>query len=297
MVANAPLAFGRAFAAEAPFVIPQQHFALPQFVNQEFSGHGTSEPIVARTTLQTRDLIGAFPLSEEDRNRLVEVAFSVQARLLACKEIADELGKAVADAIGRVGNDGMVSEQNGRLVTIPGVPDLQPRAETFLYQAKLAIRDIGQLYKPLVGQHFDQNFKAFADWALTTWGGDDPLVQMLEGDRPWIGRIISLRDAVEHPTHRRGALHIVNFTLSTSGSLAVVAPAWYQGTEAPVAIVPEMQMVVDSLLHFYEELLAGLLMKLDGASWLEIVAVPESERDTVIPMRLRAVPRFLPPEV
>ena len=185
-------------------VIPQRRVVLPQFVNQEFSGHGASEPIVARTTLQTRDLIGAFPLSEEDRNRLVEVALSVQARLLACKEIADALGKAVSDAIGRVGDDGVVSEQSGRLVTIPGVPDLQPKAEMFLYQAKLAIRDIGQLYKPLVGQHFDQNFKTFADWALSTWGSDDALVQMLERDRPWIGRIISLRDAVEHPTHRRG---------------------------------------------------------------------------------------------
>ncbi len=279
-------------------VIPQRRVVLPQFVNQEFSGHGASEPIVARTTLQTRDLIGAFPLSEEDRNRLVEVALSVQARLLACKEIADALGKAVSDAIGRVGDDGVVSEQSGRLVTIPGVPDLQPKAEMFLYQAKLAIRDIGQLYKPLVGQHFDQNFKTFADWALSTWGSDDALVQMLERDRPWIGRIISLRDAVEHPTHRRGSLHIVNFTLSTSGSSpAVVAPSWYQGTEAPVAIVPEMQTVVDNLLRFYEELLAGLLMKLDGTSWLEIVAIPKSERDTVMPMRLRAVPRFLPPEV
>ena len=58
-----------------------------------------------------------------------------------------------------------------------------------------------------------------------------------------------------------------------------------------------MQTVVDNLLRFYEELLAGLLMKLDGTSWLEIVAIPKSERDTVMPMRLRAVPRFLPPEV
>jgi hypothetical protein len=271
---------------------------LAQFVNQEFSRHGSASPIVARTTLQTRDLIGAFPLPEQVRQSLVETAFSVQARLLACHETVESLDREVREALRRIGTNGIPSEQGGRFVTIPGVPDLQAKVEVFLYQAKLAIRDIGQLYKPLVGQHFDQNFKAFADWARDAWGADDQLVQMLEGDRAWIGRTISVRDAVEHPTHRRGPLLIVNFSLaSVDGRPALIQPSWSQGEESPVPILPEMTRVADHLLHFYEELLAGLLMKLEGASWLQIVEIREAERDPSMPIRLRAVPRILPPEV
>lgn len=271
---------------------------MAQFVNQEFSRHGSANPIVARTTLQTRDLLGAFPLSESVRQSLVEIAFSVQTRLLACHEIVESLDVEVREAVRRIGVDGILSEQDGRFVTIAGVPNLQAQAEMFLYQAKLAIRDIGQLYKPLVGEHFDQNFKAFADWAREAWGADDQLVQMLEGDRPWIGRTISLRDAVEHPTHRRGPLRIVNFSLASGdGRPTLIQPSWAQGEEEPVPILPEMALVANHLLHFYEELLAGLLIRLEGASWLQIVEIPEAERDPSMPIRLLAVPRVLPPAV
>jgi hypothetical protein len=96
---------------------------LAQFVNQEFSRHGSAGPIVARTTRQTRDLIGAFPLPEQVRQNLVETAFSVQARLLACHETVESLDREVREALRRIGTNGMLSEQGGRFVTIPGVPD------------------------------------------------------------------------------------------------------------------------------------------------------------------------------
>ena len=262
-------------------------------VNQEFSNFGSSDPIAARTTLQTRELIGSFPISEQVRQNLVGIALDVQVRLIACREIAIALATSVDSAIARVG----MTAPSGPFVAIPGVPDLRANVEMFLYQAKLTIRDIGKLYQPLVGHHFDQNFKQFADWASREWGVDDPLVQMLESDRAWVGRVISFRDAIEHPTHKRGPLTITNFTVSgPADKLVPNPPSWSQGAEPARAIVPDMQTMVDNLLTFYEELLAGLLMKLEGPSWLQIVAIPEADRDPAMPIRLRAVPYSLPPE-
>ena len=250
---------------------------------------------MARTTLQTADLIGAFPLTESKRAELVEIAFAVQTRLLACRDVLDELNSAIADAIESVGPSGVKAESDGRLVTIPGVPDLQARVESFLYQAKLAVRDIGKLYNPLLGQHFKENFKAFADWALTKWGASDPLVVMLESDRGWIGRVIGMRDSVEHPTHRRGPLRVRNFTLGRRNDETIlVPPTWGHESERPVLIAPEMEAIVSNLLHLYEDLLSGLLLKLEGADWLQVVEIPEEQRDPVSPMRLRAVPRIMP---
>jgi len=271
--------------------------ATDLLINQEFSNFGASDEIVARTSLQTRDLIGSFPLAEEVRNTLVDVALTVQKRLVACQEIALAFEASVDGAIARLGSADIIGEQDESLVTIPGVPDLEAKVEMFLYQAKLAIRDIGQLYEPLVGQHFGQNFKEFADWAAVTWGEGDLLVQMLQSDRPWIGRVISFRDAIEHPKHRRGPLAIRNFTVAKSANgFSLIAPSWGQGGGPLTTIGPEMRTVVNNLLTFYEELLAGLLMKLEGTTWLEIIAIPEAERDPAMPVRFRVVPRWAPPE-
>jgi len=270
---------------------------MPVFVAQEVSKNGSSDPITARTTIQTSELIGAFPLSPATRQALVDISFAVRGRLVACRDVAQALDVAATEAIGEIGGTGIATDKGERVITIPGIRDLRAQVETFLYQGKLAIRDIGQLYKPLVGQHFNQNFKEFADWAVATWGSDDALCQMLQTDRPWIGRLISLRDAAEHPTHRRGPLHLANFTVSNiDGVRALTPPSWAQGDEARVPILPEMFTMINNLLTFYEELLAGLLLKLDGTSWLQIIEIPDAERDPVTPIRLRVVPAIALPE-
>jgi hypothetical protein len=262
----------------------------PQFTVTQVSNYGTSTPAVARTVLQTRDLIQAFPLSEEKRLAILDVSLAVQRRLLACQEIADGITREVDEGKARA-QAGLRTQAQGRVVEIPSVLDLQPRAESFLYQAKLALRDIAGLFKLLVGQHFDENYKQFIEWAEREWGADDHIVKMLQQDRQlWLTRVLDMRNGVEHPTHRAGPLVIRNFTLDQTDPVPALAePTWGQGEHPFASIVSNMEVICHNLLTLYEDLLSGLLLKLENRGPIDIAEIPEAERDPTMPKRLRVV--------
>jgi hypothetical protein len=264
---------------------------MPEFVFAPVSARGSQDPIVARTVLQTRELLNAFAFDSATREAIISVAFGVMRRLTTCADIAEPLIREVHAASGGATN-GLLVQSDERVVEIPGVLDLQGKAELFLYSAKLCLTDIAGLFKPLLGQDFDQNFKKAEEWARKELTADAPLRELLSAERPWITRVVEFRNGVEHPKHRAGPLKIRNFQLDGN---RLVPPLWWQGNSAPAEIDKDMEDVLLSLLTLFEDLLAVLLAY---HAWtvlpIVIAEIPEEQRDPNMPMRLRVVLTQLP---
>ncbi|HWX16874.1 MAG TPA: hypothetical protein VNY07_09835 [Chthoniobacterales bacterium] len=123
---------------------------------QQISDEGTENPIIARLSVQTIELLEVFniSLSKQERQQIFSVMFAdIQPKLLACSKIANELDGQIK------GHQKVVDEKGVQMVgggafRLPGIPELRPRAETFLYHAKSVLRDLTKLFAIL----FDKSF-------------------------------------------------------------------------------------------------------------------------------------------
>ena len=268
---------------------------MAAFVLQKISDRGSSDPIVARTALQTFELAQPF-VAEAVRQELGTIAMDVQRRLSECATIRDELQREIDEALDAARKSGLNVQASGRTVEIPSIIRLEERAERFLYSAKLCLRETARLFKPLFGQHFDENYKSFTEWAIEEFGAADPLSALLLGDRPWIAHVIEMRNGIEHPTHRAGPLHIRNFHLDQEAVPPQLRPPeWWQGTSPPSSIYADMGTVTDNLLTFYEELLVVSLLKVNRSPIITIAEIPESSRREEAPLRFKVTLTHLPP--
>jgi hypothetical protein len=259
------------------------------FVVTKVSDRGSSDPIVARTMLQTYDLCDLF-LDGERKNVVSLIAHDVQRRLSACDTIRVELSTQIDAALANAREKGLPVQANGQVVEIPAIEGLDDKVESYLYNAKLCLRDIARLFKPLFGKHFEEKFNTFAEWVNSTYGDGDPLSKMLADDRPWIARLVAMRNGVEHPEHRAGPLKIRNFFLDQSSSPPTLStPVWWQGNVAPTEIAIDMRAYCHNLLTFFEELLVLSLLKVNSHPFASIAEIPEAERDPRAPKRFRTV--------
>lgn len=263
---------------------------MPEFTISKISDYGTAHPIVARTVIQTGELIKSFPLSDETREAINSISFDLERRLLACWEIAVKISSDVAAALDAQRKNAFQPQKDERFAEIPAVLGLESLAETFLYNSKLCLRDIARLFSPFTGNHFDENYKKFEEWARQRYGADDDLTKLIVADRTWIAQLIGMRNAVEHPNHRGGKLEIRNFRFhSKDGQQVLVPPTWWQGKAQPTLISVDMEVYVHNMLTFYEDLLSALLMKTNPTFPIGIAEIPEDERNPSMPVRLRIV--------
>jgi hypothetical protein len=201
------------------------------------------------------------------------------------------LTKEVKEHQKRIDEFGLEFQNQGRVYTLPSILDLQHHAETFLYNAKSALRDLTDIFSILFSKSFKKEArfdKVFA-WAEKTFGPEDPLTIMLGGDaNTWIKRIVTMRNAVEHPGGHSGILRIENFTSIEEGTkILVLEPMWYLNTEEKVPIVHAMDVLVSNLLTFCEETLIFCLEKFKTQVITVIAEIPEKERDPTCPIRFR----------
>jgi hypothetical protein len=125
-------------------------------------------------------------------------------------------------------------QAQGRAYTLPSVVDLRHHTETFLYNAKSALRDFTAIFLVLFLKDFKKkaHFDKVLKWAEQKFGSEDPLSKMLAGDHVWIARIVKMRNAVEHPDHNSNILHIENFSPIENGmTVFVVEPVWHLNSE------------------------------------------------------------------
>jgi hypothetical protein len=238
--------------------------------------------------LQTSELAQAFPISEDTRKALAGVSHYVMLKLVACFDLAEPIRQQVAEGKAQIDSGDMPISTGSAALQLPAVVDLRAKAEGFLYNCKLALRDIAGLFEPFYCQRFDHRYQRITAWAAETFGANDRLVRLLAENASSIKRVIDMRNAVDHPGSGDGTLFVENFRVIASAPRLVIAePSWYRDAEAPVPIADDMKVIQHNLLTLYEDILVDLLLRTAPNGPLVIYEIPEADRDPSRPVRLR----------
>lgn len=260
------------------------------FQIQKISNYGTATPAVARTFYQGCELLGFFAATgEQQREDAKGVLHELQRYLVRCVELRDAIAHEVATAHEEIKAKGFQFQSAGRVVTLPSVPDLQSRAESFLQSTKLAIRETALLVKPFYGEKLDHRFHRFTTWSEKQFGPDDAFTQAIREWEPWVKNVVDMRNAVDHPDDKPGGRLITqNFTLGgTPEAPRLVNPTWGLSGQPQQPIVTEMSELIEGSIELGEAILAGLFYKLKHNFSLVIYEIPAEERDPSCPTRLR----------
>jgi hypothetical protein len=258
------------------------------FEMKQLSDIGTNNPIVARLSIQTNDLIKLFPLTEKQKEDIYGVlGMEVCQRLITCFKIYSNL----RDELLRINQIDKSKIFKSNVIHTPSVLDLNNMCENFLYQAKSTLRDLLGIFKIFYNKEFaEAHYNKVYEWAKKKFGEEDTLANVLKDDHEtWIKRIISMRNAVEHPRGYSGVLNINNIKLiNTNEPPYFNAPTWHLNDEKESPILADMATFIDNTLGLCEDILVVLLEKLPKRDLpLVIVEIPEEERNADCPVRLK----------
>jgi len=264
-----------------------------QALIKKVSDHGTSNPIVARLGIQTDELIKLYPISEKQREDVFGVFHQkVQPRLLQCYEIKENLLSELTKIGDEFKKEGIHTQASGRVATVPQVMRLSENCENYLYNAKSSLRDLAYIFEPLFGKKFTEaRYDKIYKWSKAQFGENDNLTTIIKQDHDlWIKKMVSMRNAVEHPGGHSGHLHIHNIEIVSDPKTKepiLVQPTWHLNNESRVPVLNDLETYIWNLLEFAEDLLVLSFEKLDKKSPIVVAQIPENERDPKCPIRFR----------
>jgi len=263
------------------------------FTIKKVSDHGTSNPIVARLSIQTSELIKFYPISKKQREDIFGVFHQkVQPRLLQCYELKENLLSELTKIGDEFKKEGIQTQSSGRIATVPQVMRLSENCENYLYNAKSSLRDLACIFEPLFGKKFTEaRYDKIYEWSKAQFGENDNLTVIIKQDHDlWIKKIVTMRNAVEHPGGYSGYLHIHNIEIASdpkSKEPNLVQPTWHLNNEPRVPILNDLETYIWNLLEFAEDLLVLSFEKFDKKFPIVVAQIPENERDPKCPVRLR----------
>jgi len=179
-----------------------------------FLPHGSTDPFVARTVLQSRELADIFFSRHSDQYRaLMDIAWEVLNSLVSLRVIKDRLEKRINEvcAIVEADLDTYTKGQSPRALPIVEYYDIEFRS--FVNEVRRVLSTISDLFAVLTPQDFsDGHFHRALQWAQRERGEQSLLAQMLASDQRWIKLWIDVRIAIEHPKKDR-YVETLNFAL------------------------------------------------------------------------------------
>jgi hypothetical protein len=235
---------------------------------KQLSNVGTSNPITARLSIQTSELIKLFPLTDKQKEDIFGLlGMEVNERLVTCYKIYSQLQEQLI----KVNQTNKDAYFRGNVVRTPAVMDLRNLCENFLYQAKSILRDLLGIFNIFYNKEFSKpQFDLAYKWAKEKFGEQDNLTKILKDDHDtWIRRIVSMRNAIEHPGGYSGHLKINNIMFINKN-------------------IPDMATFIENTLGLCEDILVILLEKLPKDDIpLIIYEIPVEERDVDCPIRFK----------
>ena len=268
------------------------------FVVTKTSDHGTKNPIVARLSVQSRQLMDAFSLTKEKKKGIWSILHDkVQNQILACYDTWNEIAVREVQIVKKVEEEGIETQSHGRVATIDTIERLEQSAHAFLYSAKSALRDA----KSMICEFFvenrrkrreleDGNYGKLKDWAEGRFGGSDPITALIAEDlNLWIDEVFSKRNAVDHPGGSSGILRVSNFSAvqdPETKNWKGVLPTWARNQDQPSSITRDMLITIENTLCFSEDILVQCLLKSGSMVPVVFYEISEEDRDPDCPIRL-----------
>jgi hypothetical protein len=272
---------------------------LPLIVAKRLQ-HGTTNPIVARLTLQTLEILQQCDVTKEKAEEIGSIYLdSLVKKLLRCWEIEQALS---------VEYDKMLASykppQRGAVsVELPQIPRLEEDCHNYLYEGKNFLRDLLGVFNLLFGT----KFKEASEWARRPKGGDSVIEFSAKtfGDNhvnavfsrqlpACISPFIDMRNAVEHPEGWSGQLKIRNFAFDVDGK--ITDPVWSREKDGktaygPLPIIAEMRVGVHNFLILGEcVLIMWAQTHLSTPGLVNLAVVEEARRNPLCPVKWRVGP-------
>lgn len=259
------------------------------FQIQRVSEHGSGTAAVARTALQGFPIVDEFSTPSDQKDACKQVLMDLQGHLVRCVAISDRVRGEIAAAKQAVALHGLKTQSMGQVVEVPSVIDLQAQAESFLEGARLAIADIARLIEPFYGGPANHKFHRLIDWSAKKFGHDDPLTQTARDWRPWVERVVDMRNAVDHPKGGpEGRLWTKNFQLAVdSQTPKLIEPSWGLTDAPPVPIASSMESIIEGAICLGECILVALFEKLKSSTIHALMEIPRNQRSPSNPLRFR----------
>lgn len=261
------------------------------FVFKQVSDVGSSNPIVARLSLQFGSILDFFDFDKETKDSIQFVLSSdIQKRLVVCDKLAKEIIEEIQVTLSELNKNGVKTQSNGRVVECPHIINLNERLEIYLYNTKSCLRDSLKIYNIAFNAAFTEaRYDLATEWAEKEFGKDDPITKFLRANNDrWIRRLVRMRNAIEHPGGHSGSLYIRNFEVVTNeGSTLIHEPLWHLNKEDPAVIRNEIHRYVIYILELVEDIVLSVLSKQKQPQIVQILEIPENQRRLESPIRFR----------
>jgi hypothetical protein len=268
--------------------------ALFNYQKQQESG--TKNPIVARFTAQTANLLQNCRADTKLSQAIITLyAGPMLKRILRCWEIEQGIRANIEKA------KASYKPAAGAAQEIPHVPRLKEDCENLLYEFKNFLRELLDVFNLLYGTDYDEasewiwkskkHPQPVIEYAVGHFGADNIKTRFLQQMKPCNGPFITMRNAVEHPDGYSGRLVISDFTIGADGQLN--EPVWFRVKDSkveygPTPIQADIGRAVHNLFVSGEDIF--VMWAMENLLLLGIVTVgvaPEADRNPDCPIKYR----------
>lgn len=257
---------------------------------QQFLSAGAGNPRVARLSIGLFDLLPFTRLGEETQNQIKTLLMDQTKRQVEIERTAESILSELDRIEAQLAAEGLRVQPNG-VVEVPFASNLS-EVENFLGQAKRILQEAIKIFEVGWGQTFkNAAFHDALDWSTDILGGDHPITKLLAGDQKWIKHLITLRNDLEHP--KKHGPFVRNYLVDgkdADGRHRLRPPSLMDGTDVRSCV----EVYCADLFTFVEELFALYLADQFRFEEVALAEIPEQERDAVMPVRFRAVPKNPP---
>lgn len=243
---------------------------------------GTSNPIVARLGMGLSEIIQMARLPEEKKVSLRGCCIELMSSLVQAQQAAGPLMDELKSIESKIVSEGVKTQDHGRVIETPGVMKIDD-ARVFLKYGKQALQNLAKAMGIILDRKFDgPHFHKVKEVARERFGVDNPVVQLIVDDEPWIKELIDLRNEDEHPSSGKQFIRGFSISPGEGGSFLVDVPRFYN--DSPV--LKRLEVFSHNLLTFSEELLAVSLAQFFPPI-VALYEIPEEQRDPTAPVRFR----------
>src|ERR1700730_12357965 len=187
------------------------------FNYQQQQEHGTKNPIVARFTAQTANLLQNCGADTKLSGPIMTLyAGSMLKRILRCWEIEQNIRSSIEKA-----KASFKPSASGAAQAIPHVPRLKADCENFLNEFKSFLGELLDVFNLLYGTDYDEasewiwkskkHSQPVIEYAAAKFGEDNLKTRFLKQMKPCNGPFITLRNAAAHSDGYSGRLVISDF--------------------------------------------------------------------------------------
>jgi hypothetical protein len=271
------------------------------FATSKTLDHGTANPVVARLLLQVRDIMPFCNIAKDVDDGILGLCMKPLAPgLLRCWEIRDRYEAEFQRQIETCKNQ----IPNAQIIQIPWIITLDQDCQNFLYEAKNFLRDLMQLFNLLYGTKFKdasdylppkgakpkpkgaKPSSSVLTFAEQTFGSTDPRTIFFKRLASDVDRIITYRNAVEHPNGHAGPLEIRNFQLKDD---KLMEPCWWLPKDVnanPAPIRADLTAIIATLLTLAEYIFVSwAALNLKFPKFNQIQLIPKEQRDPNGPVK------------